>query len=872
MFSLTIKGLLAHKLRFALTGVAIILGVSFMAGTFVLTDTMGATFDDLFKTSNAGVDAVVKHESKFTTPPGIERERVPGPVLDQVRAVPGVAAAHGSVMGFAQMVGKDGKPMGNPGQGAGTLGTNWIEDPALNPFDIAAGEAPRGADQVLIDRGSATRGDLRLGDRVSVLTQAAPREFTIVGIATFGSADSMAGASLAAFDTDTAQQVLGSPGQFDTITVRAAEGVSQATLVNDIDRAVGRASGTPGLEVISGDQQTATQQQSVQKSLSFFNTFMMSFALISLFVGTFIIYNTFTILVAQRGREMALLRALGARRRQVMGSVIIESIAIGLVASGLGLGFGLLMAKGLEGLLAAIGLELPPGDTVILPRTIIVSMLVGVGVTLVSALIPARKASRIAPIAALRDVAVEQRKGTVLRSVLGTAMVVIGAALFGVGVTGEGDAAVQAIGLGSLLSVMGVFVLGPVIVRPMARVIGWPLAKLGMTGRFARQNTVRNPRRTSATAAALMIGVALVAFISILAASTKSSTVAAVDKAMHSDYVVNGGTHGMGGLATSIEGDLARVEGIETVSPVRLTRAIFVSDFTRAAQKQNADPSVGSPAAVPVAAVDPTTIDAVFDAREVAGNLADLGVDEVAVSENVASAENLRVGDRIEATFAQADGVGLTVHAIYAESLPGDTTSGHIVSIDTYRAHVSSDFDAQVLIKTRPGVAADVSRGRIEAALAAYPNATLEDRAQFKQSVVKEIDMMLNLIYGLLALAIIIALIGIANTLALSVHERTRELGLLRAVGMTRRQVRAAIRWESVIIALLGTVLGFGLGMSGAWGLGMAMRTKGVTAFVVPPGTMTAIAVMAVGAGVLAALAPARRASRLDVLEAIASE
>jgi putative ABC transport system permease protein len=863
MFSLTIKGLLAHKLRFALTGVAVILGVAFMAGTFVLTDTMSKSFDDLFATSNMGIDAVVQHEVAFDSSHGTERDRVPATTVDTVAATPGVAGAEGTVMGFAQLVGKDGKPMGNPGMGAPTLGMNWVTNPELNPFRVAEGRAPVGPDEVVIDRTSATKGSFAIGDPISVISQAAPHDYTVVGIVTFGDADSLAGASIAGFETPVAQQLLAVPGQFDTIVVKAADGTTPAALVANLDKTVGKASGVSGIEVLTGAEQTAAQQADVQKGLSFLSQFLLAFAFVSLFVGTFIIYNTFTILVAQRSREMALLRAIGARRRQVMGSVIVEAAAIGLVASAVGIAAGLAMAKGLEKLLSAVGFELPSGDMVIAPRTLIVSVVVGVGVTLASAVIPARKASKVPPIAALRDVAVEHNRGVLRRSIIGLAVLFAGAALFGIGVTGG---VLATVGLGAVVAIVGVFVLGPVIARPLAAVIGWPLATTGMTGRFARQNAMRNPRRTSSNAAALMIGVALVAFISILAASTKASTSDTLEASMRGDFVVNAGTSS-GGVSTAIEPQLASLSTIDAVSPIRLARATVVPADAPAS---TTDPTTTT--AADVAGIDPTTIDQVFDGKVTAGQLHDVDATGVAVKQDEAEAKHLGIGDQVTATFKNGVAVPLNVTAIFSTALTGSGGSSYLVSLDTFQANAQTELDSLVLLKVRDGVTPAAARAEVEQVLAGYPNAELQDQAEAKAAIEKEIDQMLNLIYGLLALAIVIALIGIANTLALSVHERTRELGLLRGIGMTRRQVRGAIRWESVIIALLGTGLGFALGIGGAWGLGKALATKGMAAFVVPPTTMTAIAIMAVGAGVVAALGPARRAGRLDILEAIATD
>ncbi|MET0903746.1 MAG: FtsX-like permease family protein, partial [Acidimicrobiales bacterium] len=478
---------------------------------------------------------------------------------------------------------------------------------------------------------------------------------------------------------------------------------------------------------------------------------------------------------------------------------------------------------------------------------------VGITVTMLSSVGPALKASRIKPIAALRDTAIESTTTSLRRTVLGLAILGAGVVAFASGVTGSGPEAVQLLGLGVLMATFGVFVLGPVIARPAMHLLGAPTKLSGATGHLARENAKRNPRRSAATASALMIGVALVGFITILASSTKASTAAAVDTSLRADYIVESGSWGDGGFGTSIEEDLAALPEVESLSPRRSVAATIDGGSTE------------------LTAFDTATMESIVDVGITEGAIEDVHGDSLALDIDQAADLGVGIGDPVTVGFSATGDVELTVRALFDSDLLRAGGMDHIVDIDTFEANVTDIFDRQVYLTIDDTVDAATSKAAIEEVLEAWPNAELQDQARFKESVTEEIDMMLNLIYGLLALAVVIALIGIANTLALSVHERTRELGLLRAVGMTRHQLRTAIRWESVLISLLGTALGFGLGLAGAWGITKSLADDGVTTFVIPGQQLAVIVGLAILAGVMAALGPARRASRLNVLEAIAT-
>ncbi len=632
------------------------------------------------------------------------------------------------------------------------------------------------------------------------------------------------------------------------VLVDGAEGTDDTELSARIDTALG--AGT--YEVQTGEQNTVSQQQQFREDLSFFNTFLMAFAFVALFVGTFIIYNTFSILVAQRTRDMAMLRAIGAGRRQLLRSLLFESVAIGVVAGAVGLLAGVGMSYLLKGLLGAVGLEIPSGSTVVSSGTVITSLVVGIAVTVVSALAPAIKASRVKPIAALRDVNVDRSAVSATRAGAGLLVTGAGVAAFAAGVVGDSGNALTLLGVGALTVFVGVIVLGPVISRPVVRLLGWPIGKLsGVTGELARENASRSPKRTAATASALMVGVALVGFITILAASTKASVAEGIDRSFRADYVLDSGAYDEGGLTPAVADELRGLPEVDAVAAVRLTPAEI-------------DGASGM-----IRATDTSIISQLFDMEETDGLLSDVGPGEVAVKDDAAIAHGWTVGSVIPVSFARTGEVPLTVAAVFTSAPGGGDDSSYIVDLSTYEANVTDVYDQMLFVSAVDDVDAATSRAAIEAALVAYPNASLQDQAQFKESITSDIDRMLNLIYGLLLLAVVIALIGIANTLALSIHERRREIGLLRAVGMARGQVRGSVRWESVLIALLGTALGALIAVGGAWGIVQALADQDITTFAVPGLQLAVITLLAGGAGVVAAVGPARRAARLDVLDAI---
>ena len=809
MFSLTINSILAKKVRFLLTSVAVILGVAFMAGTLVLTDTIKTSYDQVAGNVYKSTDAVVRSNRLVKGDNGEQRGTVSAATLARVRAVKGVKAAEAQQFGVAVVVAHNGRLLdANPNRSIPVV-VAWQQTPELNPMEIVSGHAPRAPSDVVIDRASFRKGHFVVGETVHVLSQVGSREYTLAGVVTYGGADSAAGAQVVAFAPQTAARVLGTPGRYDAIQVVAAPGVSESAVAANIRAALN----DPSVQTITGKAATEEAKTATGESLQFIDVFLMPFALVALIVGSFVIYNTFSITVAQRTKENALLRALGAKRKQVTRSVMLEALFTGVFASAIGVAVGIGTAQGLRWVLQAFSLELPAAHTVVNGSTVIISMVTGILVTVQAAYLPARRAAKVAPIEALRDVAVESTKTSKVRATFGTVTTLAGAAFIAMGLSGAGAGPV---GLGALAVFVGIAILGPVIARPFARIVGSPLPRFrGMSGTLAKENAARNPKRTAATASALMIGVALVAFITVFAASAKTSVATSIDKAMT----------GLRFVDTTVDG-----------------HAQSVSAFDPANVEQNIRLDLKS------------------------GDSTKLGLHQVAVQAEVAKTNHVKLGDTVKMNFAETGVQQLKVVAIYGTK---DPLGSYAISMRAFDANVAEHVDNVVLVANAPGVSMSQARHAINGVLKAYPTATLRTKDEFKGSIANQINQILNLVYVLLAMALVIALFGIANTLALSVFERTREFGLLRAVGMSRKQVRSAVRWESVLIALLGTATGTGIGLGFSWALVRAMHGKGISTLSIPVQELTVIIVLAAAAAVVAAALPARRASRLDVLKAI---
>jgi putative ABC transport system permease protein len=819
-----------------------------MAGTLVLTDTIGKSFDTLLADANNGTDAYIRGETTLDGGElGDQRVRLDTSTLDPILNLDGVAAAEGHIEAYAQLVDDEGNLIGNPDMGAPVLGGEWMTNSELNMFDLAEGRAPSRDLEVVIDKGTAKRNDFAVGDTATVLTKAGPLEVTIVGLATFAGADSPGGAQVTMFTQEAAQAHLTEPGRVDAIKVLAEEGVSPDELVSRIAAVV-----PDGTEVLTGAEITSEQQADFKAEMSFFNIFLMVFALIALFVGSFIIYNSFSILVAQRSKEMAMMRAIGAGRRQVLGSVLVEAVVVGLIASGLGLLGGIGVASALKALFSGMGVDFPAGSLVVNSGTVVTSLIAGLGVSVASAVFPARRAAKVPPIAAMRDVALDTSGSSRKRAIAGFGVTGLGAAAMAAGLFG--DAGIALVGLGALIVFVGVSVLGPILAAPLSRVIGAPLPRLkGMAGTLARENAMRNPKRTSATAAALMIGVALVGTITILASSIKASVKESVEESFTGDLVVDSGSFGgdSGGFSTDLAAKLADLPELAAVSAHRMVAAEVDGHNTV------------------LNAFDPATIGAIVDLDVSSGSVEALAADGIAVDKDVATDEGWSVGDVLPVRFAETGVQQLTIAAIYSAS---ESVGVSFVSLAAYDANVADVFDVEVFALAADGVDLEQARAAVTMVTDAYPQAEVLDRDEYVAAQTENMDMLLNLIYVLLGLAVFIALLGIANTLALSIFERTRELGLLRAVGMTRSQLRATVRYEAVIIALLGTGMGLAIGTGFGWAIVQALSGEGLGTFQLPVNSLVVLTVVGAIAGVGAAVLPARRAARLDVLGAIVSD
>ncbi len=840
MWRVTLKGLLAHKLRLALTALAIVLGVTFIAGTFVLTDTLHNTFDTLFGNIYQNIDFQVRGVAQLGSGGTATRNPVPESLLARVEAVPGVQAADGSVTGFAQYIAPDGKAVSTGG--APTLGLSFDPDQRISQLRLTEGRPPTAPDEVVMDLGTAQKYGFKVGQQVRILLEGPTRTFTIVGLARFGTADNLAGATLAAFDTPTAQALLGDVGKFDSINVVATPGADKASVQRAIADVLPR-----GVEVVTGQTVVNEATSAIGQALGFLNTALLVFAFIALFVGGFTILNTFSITVGQRTRELALLRIVGASRRQVFLSVLGEAALVGLVSSVIGIGLGVLAAIGLEKLLAGFGVTLPTGSLVFEARTVVVCIVVGVGVTLLSAISPARRAVRIAPVAAVSDQQTEDEIPLRRRFIRGGVITVIGVGVLALGLSRP---AIALVGLGAVLIFIGVAMLAPALARPLASVIGRPGARLlGTSGRLGRENSMRSPRRTAQTASALMVGLALVSAIAVFGASLSRSATSSVDNAIRADLIVSTSSNGgNGSFSQAVPQAASSVAGVTAVTTVYGNQFKFRD-------------SVESLLAIGTQHMNETVI-----LNMTSGTARALTAGNLLIDTTTANSDHLVVGDRVPVKFALTGPTTMRIGGIYQ---PNALVGKYLVSQAFFLSHFQNPLPGAVLVKTDgdPGV-----QQGVEHALAAYPNVKVQSRAQFEAAQSAQVNQLLGLVYALLALAVVIALIGIVNTLMLSVFERTHEIGLLRAVGMRRRQVRAMIRSESVILAVFGAVIGIVVGTGLGIALVSSLHSQGISDTVVPVTSLVVFLVLAALLGLLAAGWPARRAARLDILAAIATD
>ena len=840
MRQVTLRGLLAHKLRLALTALAIVLGVTFISGTFVLTDTLNNTFSSLFTSVYSKIDFQVRGVAQFGSGQSATRNPLPDSLLPRVQAVPGVGAASGNVEGYAQFITHDGKPITST---VGTLGIAFNPNPQISNLHLIAGNPPTTSSDVVMDAATAKSYNFSVGQQVRVLGSGlkSAQTFTITGIAQFGTADNLAGQTLAAFTLPTAQRVVGESGLYDFISVVAKPGADKAAVQRSIAQAL-----PSNAEVVTGQTIINEDQSVVSQALSFFNTALLIFALISLFVGAFTIYNTFSIIVGQRTRELALLRVVGASRGQVLRSVLTEAAIVGFVSSAVGVGLGVAAAIGLEALLSGFGTSLPTGPLTFEPRTAIIGLLVGTLVTVVSAIGPARNAVRIPPVAALTDRAADGAGAspTRRRLISGSALTVLGVLLLGVGLS---KPVVVLVGVGAVCIFLGVAMLAPVIARPLSGLLGRPLAALfGTPGQLGRENSMRSPRRTAQTASALMVGLALVSAMAVFGASLSQSATSSVDQAISADLLIS--VNGSGQLSDSLPTTVAAVPGVSSTNTVYRDQFEFKSTLTT------------------LTGVTTQNLADTVVLRMTSGSAAALTQNEMLIDNTTATKDHLAVGDTVPVRFASTGPTTIKIGGIYQSNA---LIQSYLVSSTYFLAHFRQPHPGAILARTNgnPGVDTAVSN-----AVARYGNVQVQTRSQFQQAQVSSVNQLLGLVYALLALAVLIALIGIVNTLMLSVLERTREIGLLRAVGMRRPQVRSMIRAESVILATFGAVIGIVIGTLMGLALVSSLRQQGITETSVPWVRLVEFLILAAVLGFVAASWPARRAARLDVLAAIAAE
>jgi len=846
---LALKSLWARRIRALTTILAVTIGVAFVAGTYILTDTTFAAFDEIFEDSLAKTDVVITAKEEVRQETG-EVPSFKASVLPEVKRVDGVRVAVGQIFTSGAFFDAENEQIGT--KFAPKFITSDLPE-SLETQTYEAGHPPRDAKEAALDESAAKEAGLGLGDTLKLASVERVASYEIVGLTKLGSA-SWGGASVAGLTLPEAQRITGKRGEFDQVLIAAADGVSEETLKQRVQDAVGN----PSLLVETAKENAERNSDQIRDDLGFLRIALLVFAFVALFVGAFLIFNTFSITVAQRIKEFGMLRTLGAGRGQILTSVIVEALAIGILGALVGLAGGYAIAVGLNALFVAIGIDLPTTALVTKDRTIVISLLIGIGVTLISSLVPALRATRVPPIAALLALELprSRRRGivyaglAVLLSAAGLGLVLAG--LFG---DASGGSAAGLMGAGAVAVLLGVSLFSPRLVRPLASLAGRPLQLFRrLIGRLARENTQRNPSRTAVTAAALMIGLAVVAFVTVFAAGIKSSIATAVDESFQGELVLQN-TDGFSPISPQAAGVARGVPGVDLVSTVR------------AAQAKVVDGGKQRVSALAPDAAEVLTIDWTEGGPGVLRRLTD---EQVIVDKSLAGDEGLDVGDRIR--FLTQIGKRPNLEVVGEFEDKAELLGGAIVTQGLMASQFDQRDDFLDFIKLSPGADAEkVQAALVKAMDREFPVVEVRNQQELKENQEEQINQLLGLIYALLALAVIVSLFGIANTLALSIHERRRELGMLRAIGMSRRQVRTMIRYEAVITALIGAILGMIIGLVFAALIAQPLKDEGFT-LSYPVGQLIVLLVFAGFAGVLAAIGPARRASRLDVLESLQYE
>ncbi|MFF0964161.1 ABC transporter permease [Streptomyces sp. NPDC003703] len=843
MFRTALRNVLAHKARLLMTVLAVMLGVAFVSGTLVFTNTISDAYQNSSAKGFGHVDVAVepKHQDsegdRVGTTPDLTQA-----LLNRSARVPGADSALGVVHGFTAIADKDGKLIGGGYQSQG--GNYWgTKDPR---YPLVSGTVPHGKDQVLIDSDTARRAGYKVGDTVRVSVDGPVLTPTVSGIFTTDDGNVAAGGSLALFDTATAQQLFGKPGTYDEIDVKAKAGVSQSTLKAQLDAVLPK--GTT--ETTTAEKLADDQAKAISSAMSSMKQGLLVFAGIALFVGTFIIANTFTMLVAQRTKELALLRAVGASRRQVTRSVLIEAFVVGAVAAVTGLLAGIGIGAGLKGLMGTFGATVPDGPLVITPGTVVAAIAVGVLVTMLAAWLPGRRAAKIPPVAAMSSLhAQATTKSLVLRNTIGALFAAAGVTVVIAATTMDADAAQAPMGLGAVLLIIGVFVLTPLLSRPLIAAAAPVLRLFGVSGKLARQNSVRNPRRTAATASALMIGLTLITGMTVMAGSLQHAIDKLAASAIRADYVVSMANGN--GLSPDVDKKLSRAEGVTATSPLR-----------------NAPSRIGGQTEY-LTGVNGSVIGKLTD-LDVEEGAFTVGGDRVVVDDSTAEDHRWSAGSAFTVSYEDGRKQQLTVAGVYKGNA---MIRGIMLDNATLAPHLRADAtDMQVMVKTADGTSA-AAKDKLVKALGSNPAIKIQDKKDISGDIAQMFTLMLNMLYGLLAMAVIVAVLGVINTLAMSVFERSQEIGMLRAIGLDRKGVKRMVRLESLVIALFGGVLGIGLGVFFGWATGQLVGSKMATyELILPWGRMALFLLLAALVGVLAALWPARRAARLNMLQAIKAQ
>lgn len=850
MFNVIIKGLWSHKRRVLATSTAVLLGVAFLTASLAVGDTLTSGFDRLFRDANAGTDLIVRNANVIGSEENITRRPLDRSLADAIAGVDGVADVAPVIEGYGQLLAADGTPIG--GDGPPTTAANWLGDGSINPWRLAEGRAPVATAagepiEVIIDRGAATTGDLSIGDTTAIRTPA-PVDVRIVGLATIAGADSLGPMTYTAVADEVAEQITESSDEVTSFRVTADAGVDDELLRSRLAAAL-----PTDTESLTAAELSAEMVAEIESDfLGLFKAILIAFAGIALVVAAFSIYNTFSIVVAQRSRESSLMRAVGASRRQVLTSVVAEALAIGVMASAVGLGIGVLLATGFSRLLEQVALDLNDDGLTLTASTMGLAFGVGVVATLAASVLPAVRAARVSPLEALRTpTATPTTRATIWRSVIGA--VAIGLGLVVLVTATSADAALQQAGLGALAMLVGAVVLGPVVARPAASAIGAiPGLLPGRSGNLARRNAMRDPKRTAASASPLLIGTAVVGLFTTFGSSLNTTVENMVNRDFGGDLVVVSDDFGGAGMPTDMAREIDALPGVTTA--VGLAEGVVLIDG------DEIEPTVA----------DAGEMSALLDLGLVDGSFDDVTPGTLALSEEAAAERGLAIGDDIAATFGDGESIDFVLAATYANTMNAGSV---VMSPQDWAPHTTQDGHVVVLIDLADGVSEVDGVAAVTEVTERYGAPGVQTRSEYIDSVASEIDQMLTFVYGMLAIAILIALMGIANTLSLSIHERTRELGLLRAVGQTRRQVRSAVRWESVIVAVFGTIGGIGLGTFLAWGLMRALAAdEGFGDFAVPTTSLAIVVGLAIVAGVAAAWRPARRAARTDILTAIATD